>query len=400
MAQPIYMDNHATTPLDPRVREVMEPYFGDQFGNAASASHAYGWAAEAAVDLARERVAALIGASPSEIVFTSGATEADNLAVKGAVRANRRRGDHIVTVATEHKAVLDSCKRLEGEGFRVTYLAPDSGGLVTPGDVAAAVTGDTVLVSAMLVNNEIGTVLPIADIAAAVKARNGKTLVHCDAVQGVGTLALDAPAAGLDLVSLSAHKIYGPKGVGALWVRRRPRVAVEPLIDGGGHERGMRSGTLPVPLCAGFGMACEVLGRDREADAARIGGLRDRLHRGIAERVSGVHLNGSAGARVAGNLNLSFEGVDGEALLMALRGVAVSSGAACSSASREPSYVLRAIGVADELAQASIRFGLGRMNTEAEVDQVIDMVADAVARMRAARGQIPSAPQEEARGVH
>jgi len=258
MATPIYMDNQATTPVDPRVLEVMLPYFREQFGNAASRTHAYGWVAEAAVDRAREEIAELLGASPAEVVFTSGATESDNLAIKGAARAHRRRGDHIVTVATEHKAVLDSCKRLEGEGVRVTYLAPGADGLVSPEAVAAAVTEQTILVSVMLVNNEIGVILPVADIAAAVKAARAGTIVHCDAAQAAGKLPVDVGAMGVDLLALSAHKMYGPKGVGALWVRRRPKLALEPLIDGGGHERGLRSGTLPVPLIAGFGAACAI----------------------------------------------------------------------------------------------------------------------------------------------
>jgi cysteine desulfurase len=395
---PIYMDNHATTPVDPRVMRVMEPYFTEQFGNASSRTHAYGWTAEAAVDLARERVAALIGGSPGEVVFTSGATEADNLAIKGAARAYRRRGDRIVTVATEHKAVLDSCKRLEDEGFRVTYLVPDAGGLVAPEAVADAVDDATTLVSVMLVNNEIGVIQPVGEIAAAVKAKNPKTLVHCDAVQGASTLSIDVESMQLDLVSLSAHKMYGPKGVGALWVRRRPRVKLIPLIDGGGHERGLRSGTLPVPLIVGFGVACELATAERDAERTRLAELRDRLYRGIADRLDGVHLNGAAEPRVAGNLNLSFERVDGEPLLMALREVAVSSGAACSSASREPSYVLAAIGVPVELAASSIRFGLGRFNSADEVDQVIEMVVRAVSELRAATATTPPV-QEDAHGV-
>ncbi len=400
MPTPIYMDNQATTPVNPRVLEAMLPYFREQFGNAASRTHAFGWVAEAAVDRAREEVAALIGASPSEIVFTSGATESDNLAIKGAARAHHRRGDHLVTVATEHKAVLDSCKRLEGEAFRVTYLSPGPDGRVAPEAVAAAVSGETILVSVMLVNNEIGVIQPVAEIAAAAKAANADVIVHCDAAQAAGKLPVNVGALGVDLLALSAHKMYGPKGVGALWVRRRPKLALEPLIDGGGHERGLRSGTLPVPLIAGFGAACAIAAGELTAEAERIGALRDRLHDGIRARVGGVHLNGSAEARVAGNLNLSFEEVDGDALLMAMRGVAVSSGAACSSASLAPSYVLRALGVPDELAHASVRFGLGRFNTEQEVNAVIDMVAEAVDKLRAAgHTAAPVTAKEDARGA-
>ncbi len=400
MAAPIYMDNQATTPVDPRVLEVMLPYFREQFGNAASRTHAYGWVAEAAVDQAREEIAALIGASPAEIVFTSGATESDNLAIKGAARAHRRRGNHLVTAATEHKAVLDSCKRLEGEGFRVTYLAPARDGLISPEAVAAAVTDETILVSVMLVNNEIGVIQPVAAIAAAVKAAREGTLVHCDAAQAAGKLPVDVGDLGVDLLALSAHKMYGPKGVGALWVRRRPKLKLQPLIDGGGHERGLRSGTLPVPLVAGFGAACAIAGRELATESVRIAALRDRLHDGIRARVGGVHLNGSAEQRIAGNLNLSFDEVDGDALLMSMRGVAVSSGAACSSASLAPSYVLRALGVPDDLAHASVRFGLGRFNTEEEVDAVIDMVADAVDKLRAAGHTAdPAIAKEDAHGA-
>ncbi len=386
MPLPIYMDNHSTTPVDPRVVEVMLPYFTERFGNAASRSHAFGWMAEEAVNVAREQIAALIGGSPGDLVITSGATESDNLAIKGVARSYRERGSHIVTCATEHKAVLDSCARLETEGFSVTRLVPGRDGLVSPEQVAGAVTDDTILCSVMHVNNEIGVVQPIAAIAEAVKARREQCLFHCDAVQGIGKLPFDVGAMGVDLVSVSAHKMYGPKGVGALWVRRRPRIRLIPLLDGGGHERGMRSGTLPVPSVVGFGRACELAGAEMATEAARVGALRDRLWAGISSRLAGVFVNGSMTARVPGNLNVSFDGVDGEALLLSLKEVAVSSGAACTSATLEPSYVLRALGVSDPLAHASIRFGLGRFNTAEEVERVIELVATAVERLRAIGG--------------
>lgn len=376
------MDNHATTPVDPRVLEAMLPYFGEHFGNAASRSHAFGWTAEAAVDLAREQVADLLGARAAEIVFTSGATESDNLALEGAAAANRGRGDHLVVLATEHKAVIDPAAWLERRGFRVTWLRPGPDGLVTPAQVAAEVGDDTILVAVMHGNNEIGVIQPVTDIAAAVKAKNERCLVHCDAAQSAGKVPLDVTTLGVDTVALSAHKLYGPKGVGALWVRRRPRVKLEPLIRGGGHERGLRSGTLPVPLVVGFGVACVMGAEALEEESARIAGLRDRLLAGLEERAGGVTVNGSREHRLPGNLNVSFAGVDGEALLLAMRDVAVSSGSACTSASLEPSYVLRAIGVPDELAHASIRFGLGRFNTAEEVEYAIEHVAAAVARLR------------------
>ncbi|HTM22650.1 MAG TPA: aminotransferase class V-fold PLP-dependent enzyme [Kofleriaceae bacterium] len=388
MARPIYMDNQATTRVDPRVLEAMLPWFSEEYGNAASKSHAFGWAAEAAVDRAREQLAGVLEASPAEIEFTSGATEANNLALLGAARAARAAGggDHLVTVATEHKSVLDVCRHLEGEGFRVSYLPPGADGLITPEAVAAAVEPGTALVSVMLVNNEIGVVQPVAAIAAAVKSKSPATLVHCDAAQALGKLPLTVPAFGVDLIALSAHKVYGPKGIGALWVRRRPRVRLEPILHGGGHERGLRPGTLPVPLIVGFGAATALAAAGLADEAPRIAGLRDRLLAGITGRVDGVTVNGSLAQRVAGNLNLSFAGVDGEALLMSMRDVAVSSGSACTSASLEPSYVLRALGVDDELAHASIRFGIGRFNTEAEIDRTIELVAGAVTQLRAALG--------------
>ena len=383
MAGPIYMDNHATTSVDPRVLDAMLPYFSERFGNAASRSHAYGWMAEEAVDVAREQIAGLIGGGPRDLVITSGATESINLALKGAARSYRSRGEHIVTVATEHKAVLDSCKALTRDGFRVTYVSPGSDGLVTPDQIAAEVGSDTIIASVMHVNNEIGVVQPIEDIAAAVKRVNESCLVHCDAVQGAGKLPFSVDGSHLDLVSITAHKLYGPKGVGALWVRRRPRIRLIPLIDGGGHERGMRSGTLAVPNIVGFGKACEIAAAEMADEAPRIRAMRGRLLEGIRDGAGGIFVNGCLEHRVPGNLNLSFEGVDGEALLLAVsKGVAVSSGAACSSASREPSYVLRAIGVPDERAHTSIRFGLGRFNTGDQVEEVIELVIGALARLR------------------
>jgi len=379
---PIFMDNNSTTPVDPRVVEAMLPYFTEHFGNAASRNHAFGWRAEAAVDLAREQVAALIGASAKEIVFTSGATESNNLAIKGAASFYKKRGNHLITVETEHKAVLDTCKRLVRDGCEVTYLRPAKDGLVTPEQVAEAVGDKTVLVSIMHVNNEIGAVQPISEIGAAIKAKNKKTLFHCDAVQGVGKLPFDVQKMNVDLMSMSAHKLYGPKGIGALWVRRKPRVRIDSLIDGGGHERGMRSGTLPVPSIVGFGKACEIAQQEMAEEAERIGALRDRLNRGITSQLSDVFLNGSPEHHVAGNLNISFAFVEGESLLMALKDIAVSSGSACTSASLEPSYVLRALGVGEDLAHTSIRFGIGRFNTEEEIDFTIDLVVKSVERLR------------------
>jgi cysteine desulfurase len=382
MKLPIFMDNHSTTRVDPRVVEAMLPYFTEHFGNAASRNHAFGWHAEAAVERAREQVAALIGGSGKEIVFTSGATEADNLAIKGAASFNVKRGKHIVTVETEHKAVLDTCKRLEREGWTVTYIKPAPDGLVTPEQVAEAVGPETTVVSIMLANNEIGVIQPIEAIVAAVKAKNKNTVFHCDAVQGVGKIPFDVEKSKVDLVAMSAHKMYGPKGIGALWVRRKPRVRIDPLIDGGGHERGMRSGTLPVPLIVGFGAACEIARAEMADEAARVRRLRDRLHQAIERRLQHVYVNGSMEHRLPGNLNISFAFVEGESLLMALKDVAVSSGSACTSASLEPSYVLRALGVGEELAHTSIRFGIGRFNTEEEIDYVVDLVGRSVERLR------------------
>ena len=379
---PIYMDNHATTAVDLRVVHAMLPFFTEHYGNAASRNHVFGWTAEAAVENARGQIAALIGGDGKEIVFTSGATEANNLALKGAASFLRKQGNHIITVATEHKSVLDTCKRLQREGFEVTYLTPAKDGLVTPEQVVAAMTDKTIIVSIMLANNEIGVIQPLAEIGAAIKAKNPKCLFHSDAVQGAGKIPFDVEAAKVDLVSLTAHKMYGPKGVGALWVRRKPRVRIDPIIDGGGHERGMRSGTLPVPLIVGFGKAAEIAKAEMADEALRLRALRDRLYRGITSKLSETYVNGSMERRLPGNLNISFAFVEGESLLMALKDVAVSSGSACTSASLEPSYVLRALGVGDELAHTSIRFGIGRFNTEAEVDYVIDLVVKSVERLR------------------
>jgi cysteine desulfurase len=391
---PIYMDHHATTPVDPRVLEAMLPYFTRAFGNAASRSHVFGWEAEAAVDEARRQIAEAMKVSPKEIVFTSGATESDNLAVLGAARAYRPKGNHVITGATEHRAVLDCCATLEREGFEVTYLAPDRTGRIEAEQVREAITDRTVLVSLMLGNNEVGTVHPVARIGEVCRERD--VLFHTDAVQGVGKIPFDA--GDVDLASVTAHKMYGPKGVGALYVRaRKPRVRLEPILQGGGHERGLRSGTLNVPGIVGLGRAFEVSVAEREAEGRRLRLLRKRLNEGILAEVPDVSLNGpplpdlsadgslAPGAeerRLPGNLNLSFAGVEGEALLMGLKDVAVSSGSACTSASLRPSHVLKALGVSDDLAHASIRFGLGRSNTEEEVDYTIGAVKAAVRRLR------------------
>ena len=380
---PLFMDNHSTTRVDPRVVEAMLPFFTEQYGNAASRNHVFGWTAEAAVDAARAQVAALIGGDAKEIVFTSGATEANNLAIKGAATFYRKQGNHIITLETEHKSVLDTCKRLQREGCEVTYLTPAKDGLVTPEQVVAAMTDKTILVTIMLANNEIGVVQPIEAIGKAIKARNPRCLFHSDAVQGAGKIPFDVEAAKLDLCSLTAHKLYGPKGIGALWVRRKPRVRIDPILDGGGHERGMRSGTLPVPLIVGFGKAAELAKAEMPEEAKRLRALRERLLRGIQSRLTDTYINGSMEHRLPGNLNISFAFVEGESLLMALKDVAVSSGSACTSASLEPSYVLRALGVGEELAHTSIRFGIGRFNTEEEIDYVVDLVAKAVVRLRA-----------------
>jgi cysteine desulfurase len=425
------MDNHATTPVDPRVRTAMGPYLAEDFGNAASRNHVFGWKAEAAVEKARKQIAALIGASDKEIIFTSGATESNNLAIKGVVEFYKDKGDHIITLATEHKAVLDTCKRLEHQrherieelklqrlmeltgrdvsvdelgtleikhsldtdavlarwidtlrvGARVTYLTPKRDGIIDLAELAATITDRTVLVTVMLANNEIGVVQPVNEIGRLCRERG--VLFHTDAVQGAGKVPFRVDDAKADLVSLSAHKLYGPKGVGALYVRRKPRVRLAAQIDGGGHERGMRSGTLNIPGIVGLGEACELAGRELASEGAHLTALRERLWKGLGARLDMLHLNGSMEHRLPGNLNVSFAYVEGEALMMAIKDVAVSSGSACTSASLEPSYVLRAIGVEEDLAHSSIRFGLGRFNTEEEVDYVVDLVSEAVIRLRA-----------------
>jgi cysteine desulfurase len=377
---PVYMDNNATTQVDPRVVEAMLPYFTEIFGNAASRSHSFGWTAEKAVEAAREQVGSLIGASGKEIVWTSGATESNNLAIKGAAEFNRDRGNHIITAQTEHKAVLDTCKRLEKQGFDVTYLPVEQDGRVNPATLRAAMTDKTILVSIMLANNEIGSVNPIEELGAIVKERGA--IFHVDAVQGVGKIPFDVNAARVDLASVSAHKMYGPKGVGALYVRRKPRVRITAQIDGGGHERGMRSGTLNVPSIVGFGKAAELCGAEMVSEGERLLALRERLREGIQSQVTDTFVNGSMEHRLPGNLNISFAYVEGEAMLMGLKDVAVSSGSACTSASLEPSYVLRAVGVQEEMAHTSIRFGLGRFNTEEEVDYVIKLVVGKVNKLR------------------
>ena len=378
---PIYLDNNATTPLDGRVLEAMLPYLTQHFGNAASRSHPFGWKAEAAVDHAREQVAALIAADAKDIVFTSGATESDNLALKGAAEFLREKGNHIITAATEHKAVLDTCKYLSEHGCEVTFLPVDRYGLVTADQVAAAITDRTILISVMAANNEIGTVHPIAEIGRLAKRRG--VLFHSDATQAVGKIPLDVEAMGIDLMSFSGHKIYGPKGVGGLYVRRRnPRVRLSCQMHGGGHERGLRSGTLNVPGIVGLGAAAELARRELPVEAPRIAALRDRLEKGLGDGLDHVTLNGHPTQRLPNTLNLSFAYVEGESLMMKMKELAVSSGSACTSASLEPSFVLRALGVGDELAHSSIRFSLGRFNTPQEIEFAIGRVVSAVKELR------------------
>ncbi len=379
---PIYFDNNATTQIDPRVLAAMMPYLTDTFGNAASRSHVFGWRAEEAVETARRQVASVIGGGPKDIVWTSGATESDNLAIKGVAEMYSEKGRHIITAATEHKAVLDTCQYLETRGFEVTYLPVDPQGRVTAEQVAAAITDRTILVTIMAANNEIGTIHPIAAIGALCKERD--VFFHTDATQAFGKIPLDVDAMGVDLLSCSGHKIYGPKGVGALYVRRRkPRVRLAGQMHGGGHERGMRSGTLNVPGIVGFGAAAELAQNDMAEDAARIAALRDRMHESICSRLDHVTLNGHPTERLPQTLNLSFAYVEGEALMMKFRDLAVSSGSACTSASLEPSYVLRALGVGDELAHSSIRFSLGRFTTEEEIDFAVKQIVQGVTELRA-----------------
>ena len=378
---PIYMDNHATTPMDPRVLEEMLPYFMEKFGNAASRNHSFGWVAEEGVETARERIAKLVGATTKEIIFTSGATESDNLAIKGVAEMYREKGNHIITAVTEHKAVLDTCKRLEKYGYRVTYLPVQKDGLIDLDDLKRSMDDKTILVTIMYANNEIGVLQPVTEIGKL--CREHGVIFHTDATQAVGKVPVDVIKQNIDLASISAHKMYGPKGVGALYVRRKnPRVQISAIIDGGGHERGMRSGTLNVPGIVGLGKACAIALEDLPHESARLAGLRDRLRDRITSRLDEVYLNGSMEHRLPGNLNISFAYVEGESLLMGINDIAVSSGSACTSATLEPSYVLKALGTGDDLAHSSIRFGIGRFNTEAEVDYVADRVAETVERLR------------------
>ena len=377
---PIYLDNQATTPVDPRVLDAMMPYFREKFGNPHSRSHAYGWEVEEAVEEARARIAAIVGADPKEIVFTSGATESNNLAIKGVAHFYGDRKRHIVTVLTEHKCVLDSCRHLQQEGFEIDYLPVRPNGLIDLDRLSDAIGERTALVSVMGVNNEIGVIQPLAEIGALCRERG--VFFHSDCAQAVGKIPLDVNEMNIDLMSISGHKVYGPMGVGALYVRRRPRVRLRALIDGGGQERGMRSGTLPAPLCIGLGAACRIARDEMPAETERVRMLARRLNDGIVGRLDEVILNGDAERRVAGNLNLSFSCVEGESLMMAIKDLAVSSGSACTSASLEPSYVLRALGVDEELAHTSIRFGIGRFNTEAEIDYAIDTICENVGKLR------------------
>lgn len=378
---PIYLDNNSTTRTDPRVVEAMLPYFTEVYGNAASRSHPFGWSAEEAVDHAREQIARVIGADPKEIIITSGATESDNLAIKGIAEMYADKGDHIITVVTEHKAILDACKRLEKEGKRVTYLSVKPNGLIDLEELKAAITDKTILVSIMAANNEIGVVQPFREIGALCRERG--VLFHTDAVQAFGKIPLDVNADNIDLASITAHKIYGPKGIGALYVRRRnPRVRLTAQMDGGGHERGFRSGTLNVPGIVGFGKAAEIARLEMESEADRLIYLREKLRRGIQDAIDETYVNGTMEHHLPGNLNISFNYVEGESLLMGLKDIALSSGSACTSASLEPSYVLKALGVGDELAHSSLRFGIGRFTTEEEIDFVVNRVIREVSRLR------------------
>lgn len=379
-ARAAYLDLQATTPLDPRVLDAMMPFYVQRFGNPHSRTHEYGWEAEAAVEKARAQVASLIGADPKEIIFTSGATESNNMAIKGIAQFYKGSKRHVITTQTEHKCVLDSCRYLESQGWRVTYLPVQTNGLLDLAQLEAAIAPDTALVSVMGVNNEIGVIQPLAEIGRICRSR--KVFFHTDAAQMVGKMPLNVDEANIDVMSISGHKLYGPKGIGAIYVRRRPRVRLEPLISGGGQERGLRSGTLPHPLIAGLGEACAVAAKEMDNDRAWVSHLSHRLRTGITSRIPEVVLNGDEAARYAGNVNFSFAYVEGESLLMALKNIAVSSGSACTSASLEPSYVLRAIGVSEDLAHTSIRFGLGRFTTEEEVDFAVDLCEKHVKRLR------------------
>jgi cysteine desulfurase len=381
MKKPIYMDYHATTPVDPRVLDAMLPYFGVKFGNAASRNHSFGWEAEQAVEKARKQVADLIGATSKEIVLTSGATESDNLAIKGVAEMYAERGNHIVTVTTEHKAVIDTCKKLRKHGCDVTFLAPEKDGLIDLDALRAAVTEKTILISVMYANNEIGVIQPIREIGRIARERG--VLFHTDATQAVGKVPINVDEDNIDLMSISGHKMYGPKGIGALYVRRKnPRVQLTAQMDGGGHERGMRSGTLNVPGIVGMGEACAICQAEMGEESVRLAALRDRLKDRLLAGLDEIYINGSMEHRLANNLNMSFAYVEGESLLMGISEIAVSSGSACTSATLEPSYVLKALGVSDDLAHTSIRFGLGRFNTEEEVDYVADRVVAVVKKLR------------------
>jgi cysteine desulfurase len=378
---PVYFDNHATTPVDPRVLEAMLPYFSQNFGNAASRNHPFGWTAEEAVENARGQIARLIGATPKEIIFTSGATESNNLAIKGVAEMYREKGNHIITQVTEHKAVLDTCKRLEKYGYTVTYLPVQKDGRISLDDLRAAITPKTILITIMYANNEIGVLQPIAEIGKMAKEKG--IFFHTDAVQAAGKVPVDVNRDNVDLLSITAHKLYGPKGCGALYVRRRnPRVQLSAILDGGGHERGMRSGTLNVPGIVGFGKACEITQAEMPEESARLRTMRDRLKDALFARLDELFINGSMEHRLPNNLNISFAYVEGESMLMGINDIAVSSGSACTSATLEPSYVLKALGVGEDLAHTSIRFGLGRFNTDEELDYVVDRVVHTVSRLR------------------
>jgi cysteine desulfurase len=378
---PIYMDNHATTQVDPRVLEAMLPYFTEKFGNAASRNHSFGWAGEEAVETARQQIASLINATPKEIIFTSGATESDNLMIKGVAEMYREKGNHIITQAIEHKAVLDTCKRLEKEGYEVTYLPVGKDGRVDPEDVRKAIKPTTILITIMYANNEIGIINPMAEIGKIAKEHG--VVFATDGVQAVGKIPVDVQKDNIDLMAITGHKIYGPKGVGALYVRRRnPRVQLAAILDGGGHERGMRSGTLNVPGIVGLGKACEIAQNEMAEESARLKALRDRLKTKLEARLDETFVNGSLEYRLPHNLNMSFAYVEGESLLMGINDIAVSSGSACTSATLEPSYVLKALGVGEDLAHTSIRFGLGRFTTEEEVDYVVEKMVQVVTKLR------------------
>ena len=379
--QPIYLDYQATTPMDPRVLEAMMPYFTYKFGNPHSRSHSYGWEAEEGVEKARGQIAKLIGADEKEVIFTSGATESNNLAIRGVAEFYKDRKNHIVTTVTEHKCVLDTCRHLEQQGFEVTYLPVQKNGLIDLDALRAAITDKTVVVSIMAVNNEIGVIQPLTEIGKI--CREKKTFFHTDAAQAAGKIPLDVEAMNIDLMSISGHKIYGPKGIGALYVRRKPRVRLVPLIVGGGQERGFRSGTLPTPLCVGIGEAAEIAMKEMDAESKRLTKLQARMLKGLNDKLTDIHVNGDLEHRIPGNLNIGFAYVEGESLMMGIKGLSVSSGSACTSASLEPSYVLRALGVEEDMAHTSLRIGLGRFTTEQEVDTAVDELVHHVNKLRA-----------------